>query len=153
MGEFFGSIYCWFEDFFGLELANYIWGESSPYSQTNAYIGVGLWMLCISFAIVIIFYYLINHPKLNHWWGWLIFFGVNAVINFIIGWQRFLVDYNKDFMVKIDPVSEELVQLDIYPSDIACFGVSNMFLAMMAFIIFTLILKWGSSNCSRAPFC
>lgn len=24
MGEFFGSIYCWFEDFFGLELAEYM---------------------------------------------------------------------------------------------------------------------------------
>ena len=30
MGEFFGSIYCWFEEFFGLDLANYLWGESSP---------------------------------------------------------------------------------------------------------------------------
>lgn len=26
MGEFFGSIYCWFEEFFGLDLANYLWG-------------------------------------------------------------------------------------------------------------------------------
>ena len=32
MGEFFGSIYCWFEDVFGLELANYLWGNVS---QTN----------------------------------------------------------------------------------------------------------------------
>ena len=23
MGELFGSIYCWFEEFFGIELANY----------------------------------------------------------------------------------------------------------------------------------
>ena len=30
MGEFFGSIYCWFEEFFGLDLANYLWGESAP---------------------------------------------------------------------------------------------------------------------------
>lgn len=30
MGEFFGSIYCWFEDFFGLELSEYMWGSSSP---------------------------------------------------------------------------------------------------------------------------
>lgn len=37
MGELFGSIYCWFEEFFGIELANYLWGQSSPLSQTNSY--------------------------------------------------------------------------------------------------------------------
>ena len=35
MGEFFGSVYCWFEDVFGLELANYLWGNLSPDQQTN----------------------------------------------------------------------------------------------------------------------
>ena len=38
MGEFFGSIYCWFEEFFGIELANYLWGESSLLSQTNSHV-------------------------------------------------------------------------------------------------------------------
>ena len=66
MGELFGSIYCWFEEFFGIELANYLWGQSSPLSQTNSYIGIGWTMLGISLAIVLIFYYAINHPRLNH---------------------------------------------------------------------------------------
>ena len=52
MGELFGSIYCWFEEFFGIELANYLWGQSSPLSQTNSYIGIGWTMLGISLAIV-----------------------------------------------------------------------------------------------------
>lgn len=39
MGQFFGSIYCLFEDLFGLDLANYLWGLASPESQTNAFIG------------------------------------------------------------------------------------------------------------------
>ena len=39
MGQFFGSIYCWFEDFFGLELANYMWGLASPEQTTNLFIG------------------------------------------------------------------------------------------------------------------
>lgn len=70
MGELFGSIYCWFEDFFGIELANYLWGQSSPLSQTNSYIGIGWTMLGISLVIVLTFYYAVNHPRLNHWWGW-----------------------------------------------------------------------------------
>ena len=55
MGEFFGSIYCWFEEFFGIELANYLWGESSLLSQTNSFIGIGWSMFGISFAMVLIY--------------------------------------------------------------------------------------------------
>lgn len=43
MGEFFGSIYCWLEDFFGIELAEYLWGESAPEQLSNMYIGIGLY--------------------------------------------------------------------------------------------------------------
>ena len=42
MSEFFGSIYCWLEDFFGIELAEYLWGESSPEQLSNMFIGIGL---------------------------------------------------------------------------------------------------------------
>ena len=105
MGELFGSIYCWFEDFFGIELANYLWGQSSPLSQTNSYIGIGWTMLGISLVIVLTFYYAVNHPRLNHWWGWGIFLMVNALVNFIVGWQLVLKDYYGGKMVTIDPAT------------------------------------------------
>lgn len=57
MGEFFGSIYCWFEDFFGLELANYLWGLSSSKTDANAFIGIGMIMLGITLAIAVLYYY------------------------------------------------------------------------------------------------
>ena len=69
MGEFFGSIYCWFEDFFGLELAEYMWGSSSPISPNNSFIGIGFAMFGISLAMVLVYYYAVNHPRLNNWWG------------------------------------------------------------------------------------
>ena len=41
MGEFFGSMYCFpFEDFFGLELAQYLWGLSAKDVTTNQFIGM-----------------------------------------------------------------------------------------------------------------
>ena len=152
MGESFGSIYCWFEEFFGLDLANYLWGESSPQQVTNMFIGIGLTMLLVSFAIVVVYYYVVNHPKLSNWWGWLIFFGSNAVINFIIGWQWVLKDYYAGKMVETDKTTGKLVGLPISESDILAFGVSNMILAILAFILFSYIVKWWSTNCSRAPF-
>ena len=152
MGEFFGSIYCWFEEFFGLDLANYLWGEASPQSQTNACIGVGLTMLGISLGVVLIYYYAVNHPRLNNWWGWGIFLLINAVINFIVGWQWVLKDYYDGKMVAIDPSTNMEVPLNIGNSEILCFGVSNMILSIFAFTIFSFIVKWWSTNCSRAPF-
>ena len=152
MGEFFGSIYCWFEEFFGLDLANYLWGEASPQSQTNAFIGIGLTMLGISLGVVLIYYYAVNHPRLNNWWGWGIFLLINAVINFIVGWQWVLKDYYDGKMVAIDPSTNMEVPLNIGNSEILCFGVSNMILSICTFTIFSFIVKWWSTNCSRAPF-
>ena len=152
MGEFFGSIYCWFEEFFGIELANYLWGESSLLSQTNSFIGIGWSMFGISFAMVLIYYYVINHPQLNHWWGWIIFLVKNGIINFIVGWQWVLKDYYDGKMITIDPATNLQMPLNIGESEIIYFGVSNMFISVIAFIVFSFILKWWSTNCSRAPF-
>lgn len=152
MGEFFGSIYCWFEEFFGIELANYLWGESSLLSQTNSFIGIGWSMFGISFAMVLIYYYVINHPQLNHWWGWIIFLVINGIINFIVGWQWALKDYYDGKMITIDPATNLQMPLNIGESEIIYFGVSNMFISVIAFIVFSFILKWWSTNCSRAPF-
>lgn len=152
MDQFFGSIYCWLEDFFGLPLADYLWGISSPRQTSVMFIGIGMSMIVISFAIVVLYYYIINHPRLNNWWGWTIFLGVNAVINFIVGWQWVLKDYYDGLMVKLDPATNKEIDLDIIPSNIIAFGVTNMINAMIAFLVLSYIIKWWSTNCSRAPF-
>lgn len=151
MGEFFGSLYCIFEDFFGLELAEFLWGNASPESTTNSFIGIGFWMLGISLGMTLIFYYLVNHPNLNKWWGWGIFLVINAVINFFVGWQIVLRDYYDGLMVGIDPATNMEVPLNIGKSEILCFGVSNMILSIVAFTIFSFIFKWWSRNCPNAP--
>lgn len=152
MSEFFGSIYCWLEDFFGIELAEYLWGESSPEQLSNMFIGIGLTMLVISLIVVVCYYYIINHPRLNNWWGWLIFLGINAMINFVVGWQWVLKDYYAGLMVKKDAATQKMINLPIYSDDLLAFGVTNMLDAIIAFIIFSYIIKWWSTNCSRAPF-
>ena len=152
MGEFFGSIYCWLEDFFGLPLADYLWGTSSPEQMSNMFIGIGLSMLSISLFTCLCYYYIVNHPRLNNWWGWLIFAVTNALINFIVGWQWVLKDYYNGLMVKIDPATGKTFDLPIYPSDMMVFGVTNMINAIIAFVVFSYIVKWWSTNCSRAPF-
>ena len=152
MGEFFGSIYCIMGSSDAGNKPNYLWGESSLLSQTNSFIGIGWSMFGISFAMVLIYYYVINHPQLNHWWGWIIFLVINGIINFIVGWQWVLKDYYDGKMITIDPATNLQMPLNIGESEIIYFGVSNMFISVIAFIVFSFILKWWSTNCSRAPF-
>ena len=152
MGEFFGSLYCWlFEDFFGLDLANYLWGEATEAQQTNMYIGIGLTMLGISLFVMVLYYYIVNHPKLCNLWGWGIFLFINAGINFLVGWQWTLNHLYSGKMVTIDPVSKQVIPLEIYGSNTVAFGISNAIISIVAFIIFTYAFKWWSTNCWVAP--
>ena len=116
------------------------------------FIGIGLTMLVISLIVAVCYYYIINHPRLNNWLGWFIFLCINAVINFVVGWQWVLKDYYAGLMVKEDPATQKMVDLPIYTDDILAFGVTNMINAIIAFIVFSYIIKWWSTNCSRAPF-
>lgn len=152
MGEFFGSMYCLFEDFFGNTLADYLWGLASPLQITNMYIGIGFSMLGISLLVMLIFYYGINNRRLNHWWGWGIFLFANIIINFIVGWQWVLRHLYEGTMIAIDPETNMEVPLNIDEADCLCFGVSNMLLSIASFFIFSMLGKWFSSNCSNAPF-
>lgn len=152
MDQLFGSIYCWLEDFFGLPLADYLWGISSPKQESVMFIGIGMTMLFISFLMVVLYYYVLNHPRLNNWWGWTIFLVVNSLVNFVVGWQWVLKDYYGGFMVKIDQATGNEVDLPIFESDLLAFGVTNMIDSIIAFILFSYIIKWWSTNCSRAPF-
>ena len=152
MGQFFGSIYCWFEDFFGLVLADYMWGLASPAQTANLFIGIGLWMFGITFAMSVFFYYVVNHPQLNHWWGWSIFLIFNALINGILGWQWVLTDYYAGKMHTTCPLTNQEIPLDIGSSNCVCFGISNMILSVLVFFIISCIIKWWSTNVSAAPF-
>lgn len=150
MGQFFGSIFCWFEEFFGLNLADYLWGVYSSNGE-NLFIGLGFWMFGISLLMVLTFYYIIDKPKLNNWWGWLIFLCINAGFNFIVGWQSVLSDKLEGLMTQQSSITGQEIPLDISDAQIAKFGVSDMLLSIIVFILFSFIFKWWSTNCSDAP--
>ena len=116
------------------------------------FIGIGLTMLLTTLAISVIFYYVLNHPKLDNWWGWLIFLGSNAIINFIVGWQWVLKDYYAGKMVTVEKTTGKVVDLPIDTSDILAFGFTNLLDSVIAFILISYIIKWWSINCSRALF-
>lgn len=142
MEDFFGSMYCIFEDFFGLDLADYLWGEATDTQTTNMYVAFGLWMIVVSAVFMVLYYYIFNHPRWNTVKGWLTFLLVNAFVNFMVGWLWLVVDYNNGNMVN----------LNIGEGNLLCFGVTNAIISIPFFIILSLAFHWWSSNCSRTPF-
>lgn len=86
------------------------------------------------------------------WWGWLVFWGANAVVNFLVGWQWVLRHYYLGYMIGIDPSTKKEYDLNISYGDMLCFGFANMLLAALVFIMLSLLMKWWSKNSSNAPF-
>ncbi len=155
-----GTIYCWFEDFFGQDLAEHLWGwdmTTGDYTKANQFNTTGLVMIAISLTVVLLFYYAINHPRFNRWWSWLLVLLANAGLNFIYAWQLTLSDFNTnsisdDLMYVRDVATNEIITQKITMYNCIYFGIVNAIVATLAFVIFSFLFRWWSRNCSTCPF-
>ena len=151
MGDFFGSLYCIFEDFFGLDLADYMWGNTADEQTSNLFIGIGYWLLGLSALVTIVFYYVINKPRFGNIWAWLVVCVFNAGLNFAMGYYWTVSDKYAGLMVATNPQTGIQEELSISQSDCLCFGVSNALLSIAVFFIISIIIKNGS-HAKNAPF-
>ena len=154
-----GTIYCWFESLFGQDLAEHLWGwdmSTQDYTKANQFNSIGIVLFIISFFMVVLFYYIINHPRFNRWWSWLIVLIANALINFLYGWKLTLSDLSNnlisdDLMYIRDVTTNAVVTTKITGSNCVNFGIVNAILAAIFFILFSFLLRWWSRNCSTCP--
>ena len=57
MGEKLAVIYSsLFENWYGVDLSDYIWGQSSPVQDANLYANFGFWMLATTVLCGILYY-------------------------------------------------------------------------------------------------
>lgn len=152
MGELFGSAYCWCEDIFGLDLANYLWGEASPLQTTNMFVGIGWSMIVISFLVAVGYYKVLDHPRWNTITRWGVFLVVNAVANFVLAWQWVLGDYYEGLMQEKDVATGKMIDLSIDGGNLLAFGCVNAMYAVVVFILLSCAIKQLSRNCSHTPF-
>ena len=83
--EFF---YRLFGAFTGGDMLDYLSGfncEEEAYIGSNQFILYGFLALGIASLVMVVYYYIINHPRFNRWWHWLIMLGVVGVSNLLIG--------------------------------------------------------------------
>ncbi len=159
MENLLGTIYDWFQSFYGQELSYYLWGYdpgTQAYTNPNIYNLVGLITLGISFVIVMLYYYIFNHPRYCKWWSWLITLGINSTIALFVGYgivaNKYVNGYIHDSLMFQRDVDGNILAVLIGYGNCWGFGIANIFVAMMFFIVLSFLLKWWSSQAKHVPF-
>jgi len=150
----FDAIYGWFSSLYGGDLDSYLLGYICPTKDMEAswgashYAMYGFIALGIALAVVLIFYYVINHPRFNKWWSWVLMLVLVGLSNLFIGAGITLGD------LWAGDIGDCLINGDnggIYSVNCWMFGLANFFISAIFFIIFSFGLKWWSTNCKRCP--
>jgi len=154
---FFETIYRWFASFFGGDMADYLSGYICPsddseggYLGNNQFITYGFIALGIALVVMLIYYYVINHPRFNKWWSWLLMLLLVGVSNLAIAVGMLWGVW--------DTVTDDIVCLieggsgGINENTCIGFSIANFIVSILFFIILSIAFKWWSTNCKRCPF-
>lgn len=155
MGELLGNIYSsLFEEWYSVELSDYIWGVMSPAQTANLYVNFGLVMLILTLIFGIVYYFVMDRHSWSHWWCWGIAMMVPAIMNFAYGYSVLANQYNEGLMI-----DQKQNELGFSTIDFVNFGICNLLMSIIVFVLFTLVVKFlfkftpMQSDCSKAPFC
>jgi hypothetical protein len=153
---FFETIYRWFASLFGGDLADYLSGYVCPseeseggYLASNQYIMYGWIAAGIALGVVLLYYYVINHPRFNKWWSWLLML-------LLVGFANL---FTSALMTSGDLAAGDIGDClieggngGVFISNCWMFGLADFFVSAIFFIIFSIALKWWSINSKRSPF-
>ena len=158
--ELLGNLYCWFKSFYSDYLSEYLWGynpTSRMYDLELRYNSIGLYTLVISFAVMFLYYYVIDNPRFCQWWHWLIMAAVNSVVALFVGYYCVLSDYNAgkipdELLYMRDGSGNVVQQLISIPGECWGFGLSNMIVAFIFFLVLSFLFHWWSRVAKYSPF-
>lgn len=127
------------------------------YDLELRYNTIGIYTLVVSFIIMILYYYVIDHPRFCKWWSWLIMAVINSIISLFLGYYLILSDYNAgkipDELLYLRDETGEISQMLIsIPSECWSFGISNMIMAFIFFVIVSFLFHWWSRVAKYSPF-
>ena len=99
----------------------------------------------IALAAFLLYFYLINHPRFNRWWSWLIVLAVVAISSF--GYGHYVVSTDIA-MGNIAPSLQNLIgTANCYYFATYCMAVSSLI-----FFILSLLFRRWSRNCKHSPW-
>lgn len=137
------------KDFYGASLFDHLkgWDDSlmgfnTAYYQFASIFGSTVGMAVLAF---ILFYYVINSPRFNRWWSWLIVLLVSMCLAFGYGFQ----------VVNVDIVNNGIapsLQGQIGASNAILFGIYNSIFCGLIFFVLSELFRWWSRNCKHSPW-
>lgn len=158
MANFFGNIYYLFVGLFGQYLSDYLWGfncATQAYDAKAHYLPIGLVMTVVTVVLFAVYYFAINHPRLNKWWHWLIAGSIVLIVNFVVGGSW--VDYHlqngliPDCLLQSQQPDGSSV-ITITDMDCWMFGLANGIVSFLLFFILSVVFKRWSRNCRHTPW-
>lgn len=132
MNDFFAPIY---EGWGAFYLDNF----SDDLYNERLYIPIGWTLLLTALGLMAVYYYVINHPRFNRWFHWLIYVLIIGSINFAVA---YFISYNE-----ISILYEE----DPYSSEYYTFSLVNFLWALAFCLLFSFGIRWWSTNSSTTP--
>ncbi len=132
MNDFFAPLY----EGWGLFYLN---NFSDDLYNNQLYLPIGWTLLLSTLGLMAVYYYLINHPRFNRWYHWLLYVGLVGLINFAVA-----------YFVSHDEINM-LYEEDPYRAQYYTFGLVNLLYAFVFCTIFSYIIRWWSINCATTP--
>lgn len=146
--NFFDFFYKW-KSFYGPELYEHMkgWDDSCMcYNPDfNQFPSLFLWTIGIVVIVFVLYYYIINSPRLAKWWHWLISLVIVAGLTCWVGFITVIVDViNQTITPSLQPY--------IGNNSAMMFGIYNMMLAVLFYFVLTLLFRRWSRNCKHSPW-
>lgn len=118
---------------------------SNDMFNNGFYLPIFIIMVATVVFVNIVFYYIVNHPRINRGYHWLLFNLGIGVVNFVVAW---IVSYNKMY-------NFYAMQGMQSPYDWTNYLILSLIALLWSFVfyfLFSFIMKWGSRNCKHTPF-
>lgn len=123
----------------------YLGNFSDEMYNNRFYNPIALLMIISSAIFILIYYYAVNHPRLNRWFWWLCTGLIVSVINFVIAWT---ISDNQLYNLY------QSLQVDFPYNAITHYIPFSFIVALWSFVlffIFSFAFKWWSRNCKYSP--
>jgi hypothetical protein len=137
MNDIFATIY---------ELGSvfYLGDFSGVMYDNSLYVSVGLVAFFSSLIWMVIYYYLINHPRYDKWYHWLGYVVAAGLGN--AGFAYWTIGSKIELLfAKVDePVP--------FSTEFFSFAIVNFIWTLVLCFAFSMPLKWGSTNLRKTPF-
>lgn len=158
---FFETIYSWFHSFYNdtmWDTVKEIINDNDDLLFADSLFIVGIITLIVSGLVAFAYYvWPINHPRFNAWKSWILMLIVAALLNFGIGigcgYSRVQSVNESDEACELILEDEESDLTDeITFSDYLGYGLSNIFVGSIFFIICCIPLTFYNGNARFSPF-